>query len=119
MFTFWKGPTWRVGGGIEHRFGHFLLGGEFEILQRPESPGDRTSVLPSINAGFEVGNGRIRPFVTGGYTFASSDAVFNIGGGVNVWVHDHVGARIEFRNHRFIFDEVIDSYGVRIGVTLR
>jgi hypothetical protein len=120
VFTYWKGPTWRLGGGVEHRFaGHFVLGGEFEILQRPESPGDQTSLLPSVIAGIELGTRRIRPFVTGGYTLAGSDAVFTIGGGVNVWLHNRIGARIELRDHRFIFDETVDSYGLRLGVVVR
>ena len=120
VFTYWKGPTTRFGGGVEHRFGRtFLLGGEFEILQRPETPGEQTSFLPSILAGFELGTARIRPFVTGGYTFVSSNAAFTIGGGVNVWLHNRAGVRIEFRDHRFIFDETVDSYGVRLGVVFR
>jgi hypothetical protein len=120
VYTYWKGPTRSLGGGVERRFAtHVLLQGQLEILQRPKSPGEQTTVMPSANIGVEAGHERIRPFVSGGYTFVRSSAAFNFGGGVNIWLHERVGVRIEFRDHRFIFDEPLDAYGWRVGVAFR
>jgi hypothetical protein len=119
-FTFWRGRTWRAGAGLEHRFASgFLLQGEIELLQRPDSPGDTSVWLPSIAAGYELGRAALRPFVSGGYTFVSGSAAFTIGGGVNVRLAPHADLRVELRDHRLIFDVPVDSYGVRVGLVFR
>jgi hypothetical protein len=118
--TFWTGQTWSMGGGVDHRFSSgFLVQGEIESLQRPESPGEQTSFLPSVNVGFASGHARVAPFASGGYTFAGNSAAFNIGGGVNVGVHDHVALRVEVRNFHMIFDVPLNVYEVRFGITFR
>jgi len=120
VFTFWKGPTWRVGAGLEHRFAsQLLLQAELELLQRPKSPGEQTALLPSFDVGYEFGRRGIRPFISGGYTLAARDAIFNVGGGVNIRLMSGLALRVEFRDHRMIFDVPVDSYGVRVGLTLR
>lgn len=117
--TFWQGRTWRAGAGVEHLFeSRLLLQVELELLERPQSPGDKAALLPSVDVGYEFGRARIRPFVSGGYTLASS-AVFNVGGGVNVRIRSGLSLRAEFRDHRLFFDVPIDSYGVRVGLTFR
>ena len=124
VFTYWKGRTTRVGVGLEHVFASgFLLQGDLEWLTRPEvtraeAQDTPSNALFSINAGYEFGRARVRPFASGGYTFQSS-FIYNIGGGVNVRVVNHVALRAEFRNHRLFFDEPINSYGFRVGVTIR
>jgi hypothetical protein len=45
--------------------------------------------------------------------------VFNFGGGVNIRLVSRLALRAEFRNHRLFFDVPIDSYGVRVGLTIR
>jgi Outer membrane protein beta-barrel domain len=118
--TFWTGQTWSMGGGLDRRFGSgFLLQGEIELLQRPKSPGDQTAFLPSVNVGFASGHDRVAPFVSGGYTFAGNSAAFNIGGGVNIGVHEHVALRAEVRNFHMIFDVPLNVYEVRFGITFR
>jgi hypothetical protein len=120
VFTYWQGRTWRAGAGIERRFAsRLLLQGELELLQRPDSPGDTSVWLPSIAAGYEFGRAAVRPFVSAGYTFVSGDAAFTIGGGVNVRLAPRADLRVEFRDHRLMFDVPVDSYGVRVGLVFR
>ena len=48
--------------------------------------------------------GRVRPFVTGGYTMGIDEGAtnaFNIGGGMHYWFAKHFGLRLEFRDHIF------------------
>ncbi|MEZ5319241.1 MAG: outer membrane beta-barrel protein [Vicinamibacterales bacterium] len=119
-FSFWRGHTRRAGAGAEHRFGNgLLLQGEVEWLDKPDSRGDRTSFLPSVNVGYEFPGSRVRPFVSGGYTLVTGNLALDYGGGVNVRLAGLVALRLEFRDHHLYFDEPLDSYGVRIGVTIR
>jgi hypothetical protein len=119
-FTFWVGPTWRAGGGVEHRFATgVLVQGELEWLGRPRSPGDTMTLLPSVSLGFASARTGVRPFASGGFTFADRSAAFNFGGGVNVPFRRRTALRLEFRDHWLIFDEPLHSYGVRLGLTLR
>jgi opacity protein-like surface antigen len=128
VFPYWKGRTTRVGVGLEHVFASgFLLQGDLEWLTRSEVTRSEAQDTPSnaffsINAGYEFGRARVRPFASGGgFTFLknASSFIYNIGGGVNVRVVNHVALRAEFRNHRLFFDEPINSYGFRVGVTIR
>ena len=118
--TFWTGQTWSTGGGLDHRFASgFLLQAEAELLQRPDSPGEQTSFLPSVNVGFASKHPRVAPFASGGYTFAGNSAAFNVGAGVNIGVHKHVALRVEARNFHMIFDVPLNVYEVRFGITFR
>ena len=120
VFTYWQGPTRRVGAGIEHRFASgLLLQAEVELLQRRGSPEDKTILLPSLDVGYEFGRSRVRPFMSGGYTLLGNDAAFNMGGGVNIRIRNGLSLRVELRNHRMIFGPTVDSYGVRLGLTFR
>jgi hypothetical protein len=85
-------------------FGVFSPNGYFHLLQRRSS--------------------RVDPFVTGGYTlfFRSGHAnLFNVGGGLNVWLAGRLGARLEFRDH--IWDDTsgpaVHYWGVRFGLAFR
>lgn len=45
---------------------------------------------------------KLVPFVTSGYTLFFRDGsanLVNFGGGVNYWFRDHLGLRVEFRDH--------------------
>jgi hypothetical protein len=118
--TYWVGPTWAAGGGVERRFSSgVLLQGEVELLQRPRSPGEQTSFLPSVNVGFSSGSSGVRPFFTGGFTLAGNSAAFNLGGGANIALQERVAVRVEFRNYRMLFDVPINAFEFRIGLTLR
>ena len=120
VFAFWSGTTVRAGFGVEHLFrSGFGILGEIEFLHRPESPGDADSLLLSVNPVYHFGLGRVRPFVTGGYTaIFGSHGLFNVnvGGGVNYWFQEHIAVRAEFRNHRLFFSTPLKSYGLRLGL---
>ena len=67
---------------------------------------------------------RVDPFVTGGYSlgFRSGTLNFgNFGGGVNLWLRESLGMRIEFRDHVHISSRVSDFHywGIRLGVVFR
>jgi hypothetical protein len=66
---------------------------------------------------------KLDPFVTGGYTllFRSGSAnLFNFGGGVNYWFHNHLGIRVEFRDHVWTSSGYTDHYwGVRTALAFR
>jgi hypothetical protein len=64
-------------------------------------------------------NGRLVPFVTGGYTVAFRDgagSLANYGGGVTYWFHPHWGARVEARN---LQRSGSSSALVRFGISFR
>ena len=118
--TYWVGPTWAAGGGVERRFASgVLLQGEVELLQRPRSPGEQVSFLPSVNAGFSSGSSSVRPFLSGGFTLAGNSAAFNVGGGANIALQERIAVRVEFRNYRMLFDVPINAFEFRIGLTFR
>ena len=119
VFTYWGGPTVCAGAGVEQQLGSgVMLVGDLEYLYRSTSPGDKAVLLPSVNVAFGFGRARVRPLVTGGYTFESGSAVFNYGGGVNYWLHRRFGLRFELRDHLMIFDPTLHAYGVRFGFTV-
>lgn len=81
--------------------------------------------MVSANGSYHFQNSRspqkLVPFVTAGYTFlAPSDQtnLFNFGGGVNYWTGDHLGLRVEFRDHVFP-DGGNHLFNVRVGITFR
>lgn len=62
---------------------------------------------------------RLDPFVTAGYTllFRTGHAnLFNFGGGTNYWFRNHLGVRLEFRDH--VWSEsggTLHFWGFRFG----
>jgi hypothetical protein len=63
-------------------------------------------------------------FVTAGYTrMSSGDGSFNawnVGAGIDLWTRDHLGLRVEFRDHvRPDARGVVQYWTVRAGVTFR
>lgn len=66
-------------------------------------------------------SGRLDPFVTAGYTllFRSGTAnLFNFGGGAMFWFGDHLGVRLEFRDH-LGGNPTVNYWGFRFGIALR
>ncbi|MBZ5724848.1 MAG: hypothetical protein LAP87_07605 [Acidobacteriia bacterium] len=62
------------------------------------------------------------PFVTAGYTlmFRSGHAnLFNFGTGLNYWFLNHLGARVEFRDHVYHSGRAVHYWGVRFGLAFR
>lgn len=122
VFTFWTGTTARGGMGVERLLrGGFGLLGEVEYLYRLDidSSRDPDVFLVSANPFYQWGTGRLRPYVTGGYTALFGSHQFfnvNVGLGVNVRLQDHVAVRVAFRNHTLSFSTPANSYGLRLGV---
>lgn len=63
------------------------------------------------------------PFVTGGYSLGFREDTVNLvnfGGGVNYWMRDRVGLRLEFRDHVLSTEGYTSHFwGFRFGVTFR
>jgi hypothetical protein len=127
----WEGDsegTWHVGGGGEALFRDaFGVGAEIGYLSSLEEGSDGLGVL-SVNGAYHFNGGaaarRWRPFVTGGYTLgfdgSTSENLFNVGGGVDVWMKSKVGLRLEFRNHIWMEDgETTHFWAFRVGITFR
>ena len=66
----------------------------------------------------------VSPYITGGYTrMSSGDGEFNIwnaGAGIDIWPHDRVGIRAEFRDHvRNDRRGDVHYWSLRAGITVR
>ncbi len=99
------------------------VGGEIGYLGAARSLSGGIGVLSS-NASYHFFNasksGKFVPFVTGGYSLIfPSDSIHavNFGGGVNYWLNDRVGLRLEFRDH--VPAPRAHIYGFRIGLSFR
>jgi len=119
--------TWHLGGGGEVIFADAVgVGAEIGYLNSFEEDSEGIGVF-SVNGTYHFGggspSGKVRPFVTGGYTLGFRDGhvnLFNVGGGVNVWLKPKVGLRVEFRDHIWVEDnDTLQFLGVRVGVTFR
>ena len=76
----------------------------------------------SYNFGERGGSKRAVPFVTSGYSrrfgYEQEVSGVNVGAGLHYWATDHLGVRLEFRDHHFSRG-VLNFYGVRLGVAFR
>jgi hypothetical protein len=111
-------------GGAEMLAGG-LVGGaaEFGVL------GNASSLLSVLSLNGVVHfthatTSRSSPFVTGGYSrFSSGDGSFkawNFGGGVDFWMKQRAGLRVEFRNHiRPDHRGNVNYWSLRAGVSVR
>jgi hypothetical protein len=64
---------------------------------------------------------KLVPFVTGGGSIVLGTGPVgggNFGGGVQYWMSDRVGLRVEFRDHIFSSDSP-HFYGVRVGFSFK
>ena len=119
--------TWHLGGGGDAIFADAVgIGAEIGYLNSFEEDSEGVGVF-SVNGSYHFGggspSGKVRPFVTGGYTLGFRDGhanLFNVGGGVNFWLKPKVGLRVEFRDHIWVEDnDTLQFLGVRVGVTFR
>ncbi len=115
-----------VGGGGEGFFTRNLgAGAELGYLTPMSSWGDGIGTLsPNVVYRFRAADAsnKLEPFVTGGYTlfFRSGTANgFNVGGGANYWLKDHLGLRFELRDNVNVQNATIPYFGFRVGVTFR
>lgn len=117
--------TFSVAGGGEGLVaGGFGLGGEVGYLAPFEAAGDGIGIL-SVNPSYHFRNAsaskKLVPFVTGGFSLAfrsGSSGGGNFGGGVQYWMKDHLGLRVEFRDHIFSSDSP-HFLQFRVGLSFR
>ena len=101
------------------------VGGEIGYIGASRELSRGIGVLsPNVSYNFTKASksGKFAPFVTGGYTLlVGSDALHavNAGGGVNWWFKDHLGLRLEFRDHVALQFGSAHIFGVRIGLAFR
>jgi hypothetical protein len=115
-----------VGGGGEGLVYKGLgVGGEIGYLGAARELSQGIGVLsPNVSYNFTKASksGKFAPFVTGGYTLLLGSDAFhavNVGGGVNWWFKDHLGLRLEFRDHVTLQSGSAQFFGVRIGLAFR
>jgi len=115
------GTITHVGGGADviHRSG---LGGGAELGYVGSFPDgfDYGIGLLSFSGSYRWLHGSpVVPFVNGGLTsvvFRSSGFAWHAGGGIDYWLRDRFGLRLELRDH-LPFGENAHLWGARIGVT--
>lgn len=121
-----NGSGYTVGGGGDGLvYKGVSVGGDVAMLA-PGSRWNRSFGAASVNGGYHFTNassdGKFVPFVTAGPTAFFGDGVgigFNVGGGVNYWFKERLGARFEFRTHVPGNSDLQAFYGFRVGLTFR
>lgn len=112
-----------AGGGEGLLYKGFGMGAEVGYLAPFQGAGDGFGIL-SVNPSYHFrgsGSGRLVPFVTGGFSLGFRNGAAgggNFGGGVQYWMKDHVGLRLEFRDHIFSSDTP-HFYQFRVGLSFR
>ena len=113
--------TFHIGGGGEGFLYRGLAGGA-EIGYLASWKGEGIGVL-SLDSSLHFNRrAKLSPFVTGGYSllFRSGHANgVNFGGGVNWWIGERMGIRLEFRDHFQTQFTDIHYPGFRIGFAFR
>ena len=110
-----------MGVGGEVLFKGIGIGPEIGYLTPIRSFGDGIGVF-SPNVSYHFGNGKVSPFVTGGYSlfFRSGHANgFNFGGGVNYWVSNRAALRFEFRDNVIPEHNDVHFLAFRFGLSFR
>jgi hypothetical protein len=79
--------------------------------------------LFSVNGSYHLSRQRkISPFLTGGYSSVSGNGqrnLVNFGGGVNYWLRERMGLRLEFRDHVYADGTGRQLLGFRVGFAFR
>lgn len=119
--------TIHIGGGGEAVLGKGIgIGAELGALGPTGDFAELFGVF-SVNGSYHFvhggDGGKFDPFATGGYTlfFRSGSAnLFNVGGGVNYWLHEKIGLRLEFRDQiRTPGRGTLHYWNFRIGIAFR
>ena len=113
--------SFQVGGGGEALVYKGLgLGAEVGYLAPFRAGGDGFGIFSADGSyHFKSSHSKLVPFVTGGYSLAfrnSTSSGGNYGGGVQYWMKDHLGLRLEFRDHVFSSDSP-HFYQFRVGLS--
>ena len=118
--------TLQFGAGGEAVLGKGLgVGAELGVLGTRQYFGDSAMGVFSPNGYYHFKHAKetkADPFVTGGYTllFRSGHAnLANFGGGINYWLHNRLGARLEVRDQLNTTGTIGHFWGVRFGLTFR
>lgn len=118
--------TLHLGGGVEKVFRQGIgVGGEIGAVGSWTN--FRTAIgIASANGCYHFlrNRSKLDPFVTGGYSmgFRNNVASFlNVGGGLNYWLGERLGIRVEFREHIHVSDLPANLlyWGFRLGVSMR
>jgi len=118
--------TLQVGGGGEGRIYKGLgAGAELGYLFPRQAAGDGLGIL-STNGFYRFTNSsspqKVTPFVTAGYSLGFRDGTINManfGGGVDYWVRDRMGLRLEVRDHVWTGDPTAHFLMFRVGLVGR
>ena len=102
------------------------VGGEAGYVGAAQGLSDG-GVIVSPNVSYNFLNasksGKFVPFVTGGYSVVIGDggvgSAINFGGGMNWWFNNHLGLRLEVRDHIPPSAPSFHIVGVRIGLAFR
>src|SRR5262245_36549202 len=111
-----------AGGGEGLVYRGLGLGAEVGYLAPFRAGGDGFGVFsPNVAYHFNNSSSKLVPFVTGGYSLAfrsGTSSGGNVGGGVQYWMKDHIGLRLEFRDHIFSSDSP-HFFQFRVGLSFR
>lgn len=115
--------TFHFGGGGEgFLYRGFAAGAEIGYVA-PWKSGRSGIGLLSLDASFHVKRTRsLSPFLAGGYSLGFRSGhfnAFNYGGGINWWLGEHTGVRLEFRDHIPTQTTEVHYFGFRIGFAFR
>ena len=117
--------TLQAGFGGEAVLGRGVgIGAELTAIGTREDFLDSVVGTFSANGYYHFARGsnlKLDPFLTGGYTllFRYGHAnLFNFGGGLNYWLGNHVGARIEFRDQVHSNGSAVHYWGFRFGLAV-
>jgi hypothetical protein len=99
------------------------LGAEVGYLAPFQGAGNGFGILSTdVSYHFARGSSKLVPFVSGGYSLgfrgSAAGSGGNFGGGVQYWMKDHLGLRLEFRDHVFSSDSP-HLYQFRAGLSFR
>ena len=116
---------WQTGFGGEGLVYKGLgVGGEVSYLKLGGYTYGLGAVSPNASYHFRglTKDGKLVPFVTGGYSLYFRNGVahgLNFGGGVNYWFKERVGLRVEVRDQVLPFDGTLHYVGFRAGISFR
>ncbi len=118
------GTAFHVGGGGEILLASgFGLGAEAARFGATSRFANNSVTVISAGLSYHFGarhlSRKLVPFMTGGLSLANSrSGGGNFGGGVQYWVHERVGLRLEFREHIFSSDSPFIS-AIHVGLAFR
>ena len=113
--------TLHLGGGAEARVYRGLgIGAEIGGIAALQGSGGGLGLF-SVNGSYHFEQkGKVSPFLTWGYSIVSGSGtrnLINFGGGVNYWLREGKGIRLEVRDHYYMDGSGRQLLGFRIGFT--